>query len=101
MYPAFRCPIYNIRRKRNGLNDFRIEINLNETQKQNKDCPGFAARSSKHHLIVQSMLQIQTQNLMKILIIASRLREELLSGFVGQALLAPAGIGAIGKIQNL
>ena len=44
VYPAFRCPIYNIKSKRDGLNDFRIEINNTAVQFQNKDCPGFACQ---------------------------------------------------------
>ena len=44
MYPAFRCPIYNITSKRNGINNFKIEINRTATQIQNKDCPGFACQ---------------------------------------------------------
>ena len=42
VYPAFRCPIYNIRRKRDGLNDFRIKIDMSQVENQNKDFPGFA-----------------------------------------------------------
>merc|ERR1711892_616363 len=44
VYPVFRCPIYNITRKVNGINNFTIEINRNLTETPNKYCPGFACQ---------------------------------------------------------
>merc|ERR1711892_631318 len=44
VYPVFRCPIYNIKTKRDGISDYTIEIDTTETEKPNKYCPGFACQ---------------------------------------------------------
>merc|ERR1711892_326769 len=44
VYPVFRCPIYNITTKRDGISDYTIEIDTTETEKPNKYCPGFACQ---------------------------------------------------------
>jgi len=44
VYPVFRCPIYNIIDKMNGLNNFTIEIDKTANQIPSKECPGFACQ---------------------------------------------------------
>ena len=48
VYPAFRCPVYNINTKReyNGvmINDYKIDINKTAIKQQTQDCPGFVCQ---------------------------------------------------------
>ena len=48
VYPAFRCPIFNITQKKeyNGhmISDFGTEVNFTANGIPNRDCPGFACQ---------------------------------------------------------
>ena len=48
VYPAFRCPIFNITKKReydgHMISDFGTEVNFTATGIPNRDCPGFACQ---------------------------------------------------------
>jgi len=42
VYPAFRCPVHNITTKRNGVNDFQIDITPNVEQR--RECSSFGCQ---------------------------------------------------------
>lgn len=123
VYPAFRCPIYNILTKRDGINNYEIEINRTATQIQNKDCPGFACQifqtptycavdasdpnsdldPTKECDIAEkrapfSVCKNNCPGVGALGIIGGGALAFFATAFAGQALLAPAGIGAIGLV---